>query len=554
MKRNFFLSLNTKILLIMMSVFAGVSMLFLSVFMMNYVDQIDMESALSRKKVERIWELFEENRWLRENLEEGGQTSGRDGGEWDDPYQRELKMRGDLIRDMKGVKDRAGKMQALGYFVFFAFFLVALSLVALWIAMRRLILSPVEELLDVTQKMSAGNLDARLTVHPKYSKRDELDLLAGEFNKMAENVESSLRKVEKNQQFLQNLIDAIPDGIRVVDEDFNIVLVNKAYQKLHFSKHPLLHRKCYAVTSNLDHPCGTEDNPCPWVLLKKDSSKPVKVIQRYFDDEGKERYTEASCAVLSLTLEDSGNANWIVEVFRSLERDIVFSHRQKLASVGMLASSVAHEMRNPLGAIRLVLENILERTETKPLPPEELKHYLTQIYDQMTFCIDVTSRLLKMSRNANDVSVPVDLNEVVSETASLLEYEAKKRGIEIVVDTGESPVMVNGADAELRMAAVNVMQNAFHAMNDGGKLNISVVSDAGGASVSFADDGCGISAEDLRRIFEPFYSNRKKGEGTGLGLVITKNIVEKFGGTVSVESKIGKGTVFTFKFAKGGKE
>lgn len=92
----------------------------------------------------------------------------------------------------------------------------------------------------------------------------------------------------------------------------------------------------------------------------------------------------------------------------------------------MLASSVAHEMRNPLGSVRLILENIMDKAETKPLPPQELKRYLGLIHEQMTFCIDVTSRLLKMSKNTEDVRSPTDWNEVVCETSALLEYEAKK--------------------------------------------------------------------------------------------------------------------------------
>ncbi len=569
MKQKFFLSLNVKILLIMLLVFAGMSTLFLSAFMANYVDQIEREAVLSRKKAERIWEMFEENNWLRQNLKEEYLSNienivtapSADAVETDQTPEivrpslvsqqdRFFQMRGDLLQDLKGMRERGKKMEMLGYVVFFAVFLVIIALLVLWTVMRRLILSPVEELLKATNEISQGNLKARIPRHPKRSKQDELDLLARDFNRMAENIEDSVEKIEKSRRFLQNLIDTLPDGVRVVDDNFDIMLVNKAYEKLHYSMLPLPGKKCYAVTLGADRPCTSEDNPCPWALLNQNPSKPIKVIQRYFDGNGKERYAEVSCAVLSFALDGDKNVRWIVEVFRSLERDIVFSHRQKLASVGMLASSVAHEMRNPLGSVRLILENIMDKADKHPLPPEDLKHYLGLIHDQMTFCIDVTSRLLKMSRNAEDARSAVDWNEVVGETASLLEYEAKKRGIEIDVETSKTPAVVQASDAELRMAAVNVMQNAFHATDDGGKLNIRVISDKNRVSVSFKDTGRGIPPENLRRIFEPFFSETPDKEGTGLGLVITKNIIEKFGGKILVESTPGRGTTFTFVFER----
>lgn len=559
MKQKFFLSLNVKILLIMLLVFAGISTLFLTAFMTNYVNQIEREAVLSRKKAERLWEMFEENNRLRQNLRQEDDADNDAASDsaiesrpssWIKSQDRFFQMRGDLIQDLKGVRERGKKMEALGYVVFLAVFLVIIALLVLWAVMRRLILSPVEELLKATNEISEGNLKARIPRHSKRSKQDELDLLARDFNKMAQNIEASVAKIEKNRRFLQNLIDTIPDGVRVVDENFDIVLVNKAYEKLHYSMIPLLSRKCYAVTLGADHPCTTEDNPCPWALLKQNPSKPIKVIQRYFDGDGREKYAEVSCAVLSFALGEEKNVRWVVEVFRSLERDIVFSHRQKLASVGMLASSVAHEMRNPLGSVRLILENIMDKADERPMPPEELKRYLGLIHDQMTFCIDVTSRLLKMSRNAEDVRIAVDWNEIVTETAALLEYEAKKRGLEINVKTSETPAVIQAADAELRMAALNVMQNAFHATEDGGRLDIRVVSDESGVFVSFADTGCGIPSEDLRRIFEPFFSKNTDQDGTGLGLVITKNIIEKFGGKIRVESTLGQGTTFTFAFEK----
>ena len=217
----------------------------------------------------------------------------------------------------------------------------------------------------------------------KRSKDDELDLLARDFNKMADSISEFVCQIEESRQFLQNLIDTIPDGVRVIDEDFNIVQTNRSYEKMYMKTAPACGRKCYMVSHGLMNPCTSEQNPCPMLLLKEHPEKPVKVIQRYLDADNRERYVEVTSAALPQQ-KNGHSVLWIIELIRSLDKEIIFSHRQKLSSVGMLASSVAHEMRNPLGSVRLILENILERMDRKPLPPDEMKRYLQLIYDQMS--------------------------------------------------------------------------------------------------------------------------------------------------------------------------
>lgn len=565
MKKRVFLSLNVKILLIMLVVFAGVSTLFLSTFMMSYVNQIDRESVLNRRKAERIWEMYQENIWLRNYLKkeylEETRTSHLEGEE--SQYQdqdirkiitdddRFLSMRQELLQDMKGAKEREQKMVVFGYAIFLAFSLVFLSLVILWGIMRRWILSPVENLLTATNEIASGNLEARVPISEKYSKDDELDLLAHDFNKMADSISESLENIEKSRQFLQNLIDTIPDGVRVIDENYEIIQTNASYERMHFKFSPTFNRKCYEVSCHLKAPCTPDQNPCPMRLLKENPDKPIKVIQRYLDNEERERYVEVTSAAFYPYVENK-SVVWVIELIRRLDEEIIFSHQQKLSSVGMLASSVAHEMRNPLGSVRLILENILENFDEKPLPPDEMKRYLRLIYDQMTYCIEVTSRLLKLSRRPNNEALPVDFNEIVSETSSLLEYEAKKRGIEVQIHPSSEPAVILASDPELRMVTVNLMQNAFQAMSKGGVLKIDILSEAERVEVVFSDTGEGIPMENLQRIFEPFFSERLGSEkkGTGLGLSITKTIVENYNGRILVESSLGVGTTFRLIFDK----
>lgn len=568
-KNKFFISLNAKIFLFLFLSIAGVCSLFLSIFMLSYVEQMDQEAVLGREKAKSLYELYDENMRLRRVMTElyaqintpETDTVTKLWNEQNDDFHlkplddRYFALRQELFRDMKGGKDRSKKVQRLGYFIFAGFLLVLFILELLWLIIGRWVLRPIENLLDATHHISSGDLSFRVPVLSRFSRQDELDLLARDFNQMAENIEKSIQNIKENKEFLQNLINTIPDGIRVLDENYNIILTNLSYDKMNEQVSNLSEKKCFEVCGYTE-PCRSEQNPCPLILLKENPNRPVNLMQRYTDKEGREKFMEVSAAA-SFHQSESGQVLWIIELIRPLDKAILFSHQQKLSAVGMLASSVAHEMRNPLGSVRLILENILDKIEKKPMKQEDLKRYLELINEQISFCINVTSRLLKLSRKPEKEYRPVDLNEVVSETACLLEYEAKKAGIDVKIEESDQPAVISAADAEMRMMTVNLMQNAFHAMPDGGKMTIKIFTDKDRVNVDFADTGVGIAPENLSRIFEPFFSKGVSdtgNTGTGLGLSIVKTIIENCGGTVQVESVVGQGTVFHLSFKACGIE
>ncbi|MBO4520245.1 MAG: HAMP domain-containing protein [Alphaproteobacteria bacterium] len=565
MKKKYFLSLNAKIFLFLFLSFSGICTLFLLTFMNSYVNQLEQESMLVRKKAETVYELYNENEQLRKivsQIQEEQELSEKDfftrlwaEQDYDIDFtlkpqsQRSLEMRKEIMKDIKDARKRDNKFHMLGYFVLSAFLLVFFILELLWLIVRRWILKPIERLLEATHKISSGDLDFRVSVSPKISRSDELDILARDFNKMADDIQKNIQKIQENEKFLQDMIDNIPDGIRVFDEKYNIILTNSAYDRINQSLKGKENKKCFEYYRN-SCPCSAEQHPCTLALLRQNPDKPINVIQRYTDEDGREKFVEVSAAATHHKTEE-GDVLWVIELVRPLDKTILFSHQQKLSAVGMLASSVAHEMRNPLGSVKLILENLLDKMESKDQPPKDLKHYLSVVYDQIDMCINVTSRLLKLSRKPEKTNKPVDMNEVVSETASLLEYEAKKTGIEITVQESEKPVVISAADAEMRMVVVNLMQNAFHAMPNGGKMDIKIYAEDKKVLLDFSDTGTGIEPENLTRIFEPFFSkraDREKQEGVGLGLSIVKTIIENSGGIISVESTVGKGTTFHLSF------
>ena len=201
-------------------------------------------------------------------------------------------------------------------------------------------------------------------------------------------------------------------------------------------------------------------------------------------------------------------------------------------------------MRNPLGSVQLVLENIIERIETSKIDFKEISKFLCLIQEQLKTCIDVTERMLKLARMPDNKHEPVNLSLAIKETLDLLDYEAKKNGIRVLLDVLDKNIFVIATESEVRMAVVNLVQNAFHAMPTGGELSLSAYKEKDNVIMSVKDNGKGIEKDELDRIFEPFFSARAKGDGTGLGLTITKTIVEKFKGTITVNSQKNKGSTF----------
>lgn len=565
MNKKPFVSLSTKIVLTIFLCLAAITGMVSAALMQEYVAQGEHERALRYKKAQSLLKMYEENIKLREAIvpDKLFFQSDLTPEQLKDIWLRQKKgleqinplndtymnMRRELLRDLLSVRDRDLQMDRMKFAIGGGLFLAIVFLTLMWLVIRRWILVPTEKMLDFTQKIRGGDLSARVAVSPKADKSDEMDLLARDLNEMADFLQASLLRTQEGQRFLQKLIDTLPDGLRVIDENFQVVMSNNTHRKMFGHLYRPECVKCFEQVGR-DSPCDQDVNPCPLRMLKQNPDKQVKVIHRCSGADGREGFFEITAGFL-----DFQNRRMMLEVSRSLDKEIQFSHQQKLSSLGLLVGSVAHEMRNPLGSIRLILENIADRAETKPLSSEETKHYIELVLEQIGFCISVTSRLLKLARKPSEEQNFADLNEIVPETVSLLEYEAKKRGIEIVLKLSAEPVAVKASDTELRMVLVNLSQNAFHAMTDGGKLTIETKADADRAFLIVSDNGCGISAENLHRIFEPFFSENQenKAAGTGLGLSIVKSIVESAGGKIDVASTVGRGTTFTFVFAKGEK-
>lgn len=222
-------------------------------------------------------------------------------------------------------------------------------------------------------------------------------------------------------------------------------------------------------------------------------------------------------------------------------------HTNKMASIGRLAAGVAHEINNPLAIINEkggLLKDILSLSKDPP-PQDKVISLVDSILYSVERCSVITHRLLGFARHIEVRSETIDLRQFIEEVLSFIGKEAEYRNIAVNLDLADDVPVIESDRGRLQQVFLNVTNNAFAAVDDGGKIDISVKARGQKrVSVTITDNGSGIPPEHLRTIFEPFFSTKGQ-KGTGLGLSITYGLVKKLGGEISVESEVGKGTSFT---------
>jgi len=238
---------------------------------------------------------------------------------------------------------------------------------------------------------------------------------------------------------------------------------------------------------------------------------------------------------------------------RDRSRQLVRSER--LAGVGFLAAGVAHEINNPLAAIAMAGESLQERIEAllgQAAPDEQtvIRQYAEMIGREAFRCQEITARLLDFSRGQDTSRAPHDLVELVNEVLALVGHMSRFRDRVITfAAAGSCPLEINGP--QIKQVVLNLVANALESTGERGRLDIELVSQTDLVTLSFADDGCGMTAETIENLFEPFFTTKSTGKGTGLGLSISHRIISDHGGTIEASSGgVGQGSLFRLQLPR----
>lgn len=220
---------------------------------------------------------------------------------------------------------------------------------------------------------------------------------------------------------------------------------------------------------------------------------------------------------------------------------------EKMASLGLLASGVAHEINNPLNFIQGGVTGIEHYFEENPDEHKSsVEFFINAIKEGVHRAVEIVSGLNHFSRNGNIISCNVNIHTVINNCLLMLQNKTKER-IEIIKDYTETPYTLVGNEGNLHQAMLNVLANAVQSIHDIGTITINTAIKDESIKISVTDTGCGISEENLLRIFDPFFTTMEPGKGTGLGLFITFNIIQEHKGTIEFESELGKGTTVIIK-------
>lgn len=237
------------------------------------------------------------------------------------------------------------------------------------------------------------------------------------------------------------------------------------------------------------------------------------------------------------------------------ERSKQLVRSERLAGVGFLAAGVAHEINNPLSAIAMAAESMESRIadllqRLDPAEAEIVRRYLQMIQSESFRCKQITERLLDFSRAREATREPTDLASLISEVVAMVQYLSKYREKKIEF-TRTAPCYAEVSSSEIKQVVLNLIANGLDAMERGGTLRIELDEQVDDVRIEFHDDGCGMTAEVMENMFEPFFTRKQNGQGTGLGLSISHRIVNQHGGTISaISAGPGQGSTFQVRLPR----
>ncbi|MCP4676010.1 MAG: PAS domain S-box protein [Deltaproteobacteria bacterium] len=368
------------------------------------------------------------------------------------------------------------------------------------------------------------------------------------------------KQLIKSEHHYHDLFEHVPDGILIASSSQMILAVNKRFANMvRLSPDSLIGRQLPDFLSIADSPAismrsnrvVSDSRDASGILLRADGSEmPVRTVAVPMTYEGEK------CIEMSVR-----------DVTENVQLEQQLAQSQKMETLGRLAGGLAHDFNNILGGI-LGATSLAERNVSRIEQPD-LRGKLTKQVSVVRECgeraRDVVSRLMSFSRSRALETSPIDLNRVISDVATIA-GNTMGDDIELTIESSHKRAIVDGDLTSLTQALLNLCINARDAMRDGGHLYIrlkeaklpreqgSLLENADPSTrywyVEVEDTGAGIERRDLDKIFEPFYTTKPVGEGTGLGLPMVYNSISEHSGFVDVESKIGQGSTFRIVLPK----
>ncbi|HHY46759.1 MAG TPA: PAS domain-containing protein [Firmicutes bacterium] len=367
---------------------------------------------------------------------------------------------------------------------------------------------------------------------------------------LIDRLEKAIEELEALKDYNKNIVDSIAEGIIVVDSNCMITTFNDAggrVTRLSEGRKPLIGLPLDIALPKL----GTEE------LMRAlrhtiATGEPSQFSNHTYDFGDDILTVNIKIYALRNGTNSIHGAVIITEDITERKRlEDQLRQADKLSALGQMAAGVAHEINTPLTLISGYTELLLRELKDKGF--EGTIDRLRMVSEEVDRIAEIVRNLLSFARPTRTSSDRCKVNEAIKKTLSLVERQMAYRGISLEVELCSDDPAIIGDSGELEQVFLNIVLNAIQAMPKGGHLWVtsriepSTEKNTRWVAIEFRDTGCGIPEENLMKVFDPFFTTKEVGQGTGLGLSVSYGIVRKYGGTISVASRVGKGSVFTIR-------
>lgn len=385
-------------------------------------------------------------------------------------------------------------------------------------------------------------------VEPSVNLAKQVVRLYGTTQDITERKQDEVRLRNKKNE-LQAIFDSVNDGVIVFDHSGSIQHLNHICPQF-FPEEVLAGGGCRDVF----HPdVALSPHNCPVELALHGERVETSMVSVH---EGSDpRYIDITANPIKDELGEKTRALvFLRDVTLKRLHEMQLIQTEKMSSIGVLATGIAHEINNPLTSVAGYAEALLRRFRDEPLLAkdnrlDDFPKYLEVIVREAYHCKGIIGSLLNFGRKSDGMLVTVNLNGLLEEILELLKHQPNYGDIDVVARMKETIPPILGDPSGLRQVFMNLVINSCHAIKEGGKVEVATsYSDKDHAIfVQVSDTGCGIAHEVIDRIWDPFFTTKEVGKGIGLGLALSYNIVKRHGGEISVKSTVGEGSQFTVR-------
>jgi two-component system NtrC family sensor kinase len=359
----------------------------------------------------------------------------------------------------------------------------------------------------------------------------------------------SNRELKNEQQHVQTILDSITDIVALISPDYRIRSVNHSFFDIYPGADPV-EGLCYDIFRDRSEPCETcafREALTANQVCRQDAIIPVRGRNRHF----------------SITASPLRNTNGLPTDILVVKRDVTlekefqaqYYHAEKMATIGLLAAGVAHEINNPLTSIQGFADGLQRRMARLAhiIDDDALKsdfeEYLDIIRKECRRCSGIVQSLLTFSPRKTSEFSRINLDPLIRNVLRILHHKLKNYPDDLIrLDLDVHLPAIRGNAAELEQVILNLVLNALDAVDQAGVIDIRTrLEHDTRVILEVSDNGCGIPSEDLPKLFEPFFTTKPVGKGIGIGLSTCYHIIRAHGGEIGVDSVLGRGSAFTVR-------